>query len=89
MQPKKVDVTNVETPQSPLTFQEAIYQLNDDDKHGSMMRFALASAKVNGYTDKNGKVTGESLGRWYKDYNEFVGKQLDPGYDLVKREDDN
>ena len=89
MQPTKVDVTNVETPQSALTFQEAIYQLNDDDKHGSMMRFALASAKVNGYTDKNGKVTGESLGRWYKDYNEFVGKQLDPGYDLVKREDDN
>ena len=89
MKPPEVDVTNIETPQSPLTFQEAIIQLNDDDKHGSMLRFALASAKVNGYTDKNGKITRESLGRWYNDYKTFVGKQLDPGYELIKREDNN
>ena len=89
MKPPQVDVTNIETPQSPLTFQEAIIQLNDDDKHGSMLRFALASAKVNGYTDKNGKINRESLGRWYNDYKTFVGKQLDPGYELIKREDNN
>lgn len=85
---KKTSSRGTETTEKVFTFQEAIVELNDSDEYGSMMRFALASAKVNGYTNKNGKVTAESLGRWYTDYNKFVGKQLDPGYELVPREDD-
>ena len=85
---KRTTDRGTETTDKVLTFAEAIVQLNDSDEYGSMLRFALASAKVNGYTDKNGKVTAESLGRWYTDYNKFVGKQLDPGYELVPSEDD-
>lgn len=68
----------------PKTFQEALFDLKDDDKYSTLISFAMASAKLNGYVNKDGKVTGAKLGEWYAAYSEFVGDQLQPSYNLIR-----
>ena len=83
MSPRKTTRGTVTT-EAKLSFQDALYDLKDDDTHGVMISFAMASAELNGYTNAQGKVTGSQLIKWAEAYLEFSGEQLKPGYNLIR-----